>query len=56
MKTQSIIISLFLTLLISCSKDEITISDSAKDFLNELLDIMEVNSINRNEIEKIFLK
>lgn len=53
MKTQSIIISLCLTLLISCSKDEITISDNAKDFLNEVLNIMEANSINRNEIEWI---
>ena len=69
MKKQLIIICFFLMSLMSCSEDEITLSDrvitiseNAKDFLNEVLDIMEANSINRYKInwtdfrEKVFEK
>lgn len=50
MKKQPIIICFLLMSLISCRKDEITISDNAKDFIDEVLGIMETASINRYKI------
>lgn len=45
---------LFIFLLVSCSDDDsepAVISNEAQDFLDEMLDIMESNSINKNEID-----
>jgi len=48
---------LFIFILFSCTDDDSngttssdTISDAAEDYLNEILDLMEMNSINKNEI------
>lgn len=43
-------LSILFVLPLSCSEDEVTISKEADDFLDEVLTIMENNSINRNEI------
>lgn len=53
-KSRIIPLLLFITLLVSCGNDDSvpeTISDEAQEFLDEMLEIMESNSINRNEID-----
>ena len=51
MNLRSVFLSLFFFLLFSCSEEEVTISKEADGFLNEVLTIMENNSIKRNDIE-----
>lgn len=53
MNSQPGFLPLFFALLFSCSgeKEGVTISKEANDFLNEVLTLMENNSIKRNEIE-----
>lgn len=56
MKNRLIICFLLVLSFLSCSKDDatedpISISPIAENYLNELLDIMEVNSINRYKID-----
>lgn len=52
MKSRLILCSLLVFLLISCGDDDPNmISAEAESFLNEVLDVMEANSINRNKID-----
>ena len=45
------IISLFIFLfLLSCNKDDLVISPIAEAYLNEVVDVMEANSVNKNSI------
>ena len=52
MNLRSVFLPLFFFLLFSCSDDEPNIiSDKAENYLNDVLDVMEANSINRYKID-----
>lgn len=51
MNQRSAFLSLFFFLLLSCSEEEVAISNEADGFLNEVLTIMENHSINRKIID-----
>lgn len=51
MKIKLLTYALLIVSLFSCEEDEKKISKEAEDYLNEVLDIMEANSINRYEID-----
>jgi hypothetical protein len=50
MKKRSFISIILLLTFLSCKKDEIAISAMAESYLNEVLDIMQANSVNKNSI------
>ncbi|MEM8886881.1 MAG: S41 family peptidase [Bacteroidota bacterium] len=51
MMKKYLLIFLLLPFLLSCEDERVVISEEAESFLNEVLDIMEQNSIKRKEID-----